>query len=155
MRLDKKKRKLEWSPKKIPLLVEASCAIFQMQFPCIHLLRIFGALKTLAIILSLIVTMMSSLPCCLYDNCPGDKEHAEQTTGHEEHQEEAGRCTPFCVCATCSVPLSQISRFEPVWELPFVIESKTRFLILEQRLSPSFFHSFWQPPKLSVSLVRV
>lgn len=126
-----------------------------MQFPCIHLFCIFGVLKTLAIILSLIVTMMSSLPCCLYDNCPGDKEHAEQTVDHEDHEEEGGRCTPFCVCATCSVPLSQISRFEHEWVTPLVVESKTRFLLLEQRFSSSFFHSFWQPPKLSESSVRM
>lgn len=124
-----------------------------MQFPCITLLPIFGYLKSFTLILSLFVMVMATLPCCLFDNCPGDKEQKELANGeHEEHtsgdEDGCGTCSPFFACSSCSVAIDQHKPFEHKWSVFVEIPSNDRFSQWENKFNSSFFHSFWQPPKL-------
>ena len=124
-----------------------------MQFPCITLLPIFVLLKHLCLILSFFVMVMATLPCCLFDNCPGDKEKIEHTDNNpEEHtqgdEDGCGTCSPFFSCSSCSIGIDQPKRFEVNWEDFLIIESQDKFTLYKTNFHSSFFHSFWQPPKL-------
>jgi hypothetical protein len=94
---------------------------------------------------------MASFPCCLFDNCPGDKVKSEQVAQDEHHsgdQDGCGSCSPFCACSTCFIAIDQFSPFHYTWKalVPFIRVDK--FLLYEPQFTSSFFHSFWQPPKI-------
>lgn len=102
-------------------------------------------MRLLTHILLLFVLAVSVIPCSSMDDCCDDE--IEQSACHDDHEEESQSCTPFCVCSHCS-------NVGFVWENPnFYIPfqtTQTTLLATEYRsqFSSSYFHSFWQPPKL-------
>ena len=97
-------------------------------------------MKIAAIILSMIVFLLSVIPCCAGDDC-NDGVNTEQTSGYTG---ECSICSPFLSCGTCTgfANTSTIltyhanrvdHRCNPV---PFCE-------LVTERLS----HQIWQPPR--------
>ncbi len=109
---------------------------------------IFTLVKFASIILSLLLMVLSCLPCADAAN----SEHSQTTT--EKHTHDSGDkhndlCSPFCICNCCGV---QILSFTPV--LSFVIGpvptvfSPKPAIGYKSHLASMFSGSIWQPPQI-------
>ncbi|ANE52137.1 hypothetical protein [Flavisolibacter tropicus] len=97
--------------------------------------------KWLTIILLLIITAGTFIPCCSVDDCCIEQQAT--TTNREKHTNE-GACSPFFACTTCPgfVALATpIQLAEPYKELTIHHQGTVTFQL------PSYFSSFWQPPR--------
>jgi hypothetical protein len=53
--------------------------------------------KWLALLLLMITTAGTVIPCCLVDDCKADQAAVKGPGGRQE-----GNCSPFFACATCA-----------------------------------------------------
>jgi len=104
--------------------------------------------KYLAIILSLVFTLLSAKPC-VDGNFQNSTQQTEIAASHGDHSHTADQCSPFCSCACCGIQIihhvpqefievngAAITPAEPISHY------KTRFV-------SDYFGSIWQPPQLS------
>jgi len=103
-------------------------------------------MKALAVILSLYIFILATLPCV---DRPIEKalhQSGLSCKDADNHEHESDHCSPFCVCNCCGNPvvsmesflLSNVFQFSEklvFWYTP-IIESNP-------------YHFIWQPPKLS------
>ena len=109
-------------------------------------------MKSASIILSIILLVLSGLPCA-----DADKDVVIDATGKviahtDEHSKElhTDLCSPFCVCNCCGV---QILSFTPalvfeVLSVPADYAEKP-LIIYNSNLASQFLGGIWQPPQLS------
>jgi hypothetical protein len=104
-------------------------------------------MKVLCLLLSMYVLYMVSLPC-VDEAIDNSKTFTELATTHHHHHDpgQADACSPFCVCACCSVTVD-LSVFVFVSNPVRNIQSKL-VPYYKENVS-SYFHSIWQPPKVS------
>lgn len=113
----------------------------------VHLKQLLlQAMKFVAIILSIFIVYLVSVPC-VDEIDHASKSVIEHSTpqgspcNHNDHD----ACTPFCVCSCCGVVVViSLVHFDslPYMMLQAVINS------IQKELFSNFFQSFWQPPKL-------
>ena len=104
-------------------------------------------MKVLSILLSFYVLYMVSLPCVdEVINC--NKILSEISTGHNNHHDtnHADECSPFCVCACCSVSVD-LTAF--VFDTNPVRHIQSQLIPCYKESLSYFFPPIWQPPKLS------
>jgi hypothetical protein len=100
--------------------------------------------KIAGFILAFYVLLLAAIPCCAIDNCPEDK--TEQSTNHEQGDEDCGTCSPFFSCESCAAASTTIQSVQ--FELsPAVISSVYAGYKLTSL--PEAHFDFWQPPKLA------
>ncbi|MEN2490333.1 DUF6660 family protein [Flavobacterium sp. B11] len=111
-------------------------------------------MKTLVTILSLIVLLLSTVPCSAFSKhteC-GVEKNCEKNCKDESHDcgnECNGKCSPFYSCGTC---IGFTINFNSV-----IINKKLEFTLIEVSQTPSynkfvdssFICKIWQPPKIS------
>lgn len=104
-------------------------------------------MKVIALLISIYILYLVSLPCMDGAACV-DNQHSEQTTHHDQGDEHnhADGCSPFCICACCSVTVIITT---------FHFESDHSYIPVEvnipqkQGFSSTDFQFIWQPPQLS------
>lgn len=101
-------------------------------------------MKIVGYILSLYLILLSTVPCCAFDNCPDDK--AEQTAEHEKGDEDCGNCSPFFSCGGCS---TATINFDPADMEILPRELSTVYTSYKEPDLPRVDYDFWQPPKIS------
>ncbi|MBF8962159.1 hypothetical protein I0P70_02780 [Pontibacter sp. FD36] len=89
----------------------------------------------------LIVTLSVS-PCCITDNCATEVK-TEKTDSNED---EADVCSPFYSCSSCIGFTLTCFTAEPV---SLSTPSHNLFTEYRQEFFHKYYHSIWQPPKLS------
>jgi len=109
-------------------------------------------MKFASIFLSLVLLILSCLPCA--DAAPeavADKG-ITLTQNHSDHSKElhTDLCSPFCVCNCCG---AQILSFTPQLVIninrePVVYATKLE-ITYKSNLASMFSGSIWQPPQLS------
>jgi hypothetical protein len=105
-------------------------------------------MKTWAIILSIYVTLLAGVPCCIFDNCPDDKAATEQTSNasHDQGDEDGcGTCSPFFNCSTCNVSFVATTHIA----IDFVIDCSTNNFQCHyaSAVIKNTSGKIWQPPK--------
>jgi hypothetical protein len=101
----------------------------------------FCTMKLLAFAVLLISIAATIVPCCEFDDCQD-----EVGASHPDKKEQKGTCSPFSTCAVCSGSIVITKTIQLV--KPAI--SKDQFTeIAIPSFSPSYFPSFWQPPRLS------
>ncbi len=95
-------------------------------------------MKFLAIIFSVLVLVLTVVPCCAYDNCEKEIAHNDSGTKSEIP------CSPFVHCS-CSSGIN----ISPSFEIAFVqqiqlVKKETQYI---QIFTSGYFSSIWQPPK--------
>ncbi len=100
-------------------------------------------MKLSGYILAFYLLFLSVVPCCAFDDCPDDK--TEQSSKHENGDEDCGSCSPFFSCEGCAT--GTIS-YQPI-EFDFSIQPvlSVHATYLQTRLS-QVKYDFWQPPKI-------
>ena len=107
-------------------------------------------MKTLCLILALYSFCLSTIPCCLDDNC-NDEIQTEQTDNHLEKEEDHrdsdwSICSPFLTCGTCSGFVYSKLNFH----FKKVHFNKSKFIVVYlPQFTDDFFVKIWQPPKIS------
>lgn len=102
-------------------------------------------------IFGLYILCLAMLPCTDADTCKDEKTSFSSKTAHQSHdhgEDDEDTCTPFCICACCGstgfvleAPVFSMKCL-PTLTMPFLSSWCPEFI-------PSYFYSFWQPPKLS------
>ena len=100
-------------------------------------------MKFIAYILALYIILLSTMPCCAFDNCPDDK--TKQAANHEQGEEGCGNCSPFFNCEGCA---TATIAFEPLSIEITPITAITVYSNYLQTSLPKGHYDFWQPPKL-------
>lgn len=99
------------------------------------------------------VIVMTVIPCCLFDNCPAEREHTEQHASNdaEEHssgdEDGCGTCSPFFTCSTCSTAINLATPFTYNLEPITVQESNIQYGFYTSLDTSFFLNAIWQPPK--------
>jgi len=110
---------------------------------------IFTAVKSASILLSVILMVLSCLPC---SDAAIDPEHTKsvsqnQTDKHDDNHNDL--CSPFCICNCCGV---QILNFTPVfsfviYDIPAGFTPKQE-IAYKSQFASMFSGSIWQPPQI-------
>ena len=96
-------------------------------------------------ILAFYLMLLAITPCCIFDNCPEDKE-VQQTESHKNgDRNNCGDCSPFSSCTGCNNS---------------TIDHRLSVLVMNALLIPHIYSGFypsdisdisvtiWQPPRL-------
>ena len=104
-------------------------------------------MKTLCFILSIYVIFLSTVNCCLDDNCT-DEIEIEQTDNHsQDHKEgDCKTCSPFLNCGTCSGFIFTSLQIDII---EILFQKDKSVAVYKSHFSNKFFNKFWQPPKIS------
>jgi hypothetical protein len=104
-------------------------------------------MKYIALILSIYTLYLVTTPCVDEPLNMNNPVAAQATPGCPgNHSAHADACSPFCICACCSVavtiaPVMMIDKPSALYR-EFMVNETATFL-------SSFFVTFWQPPKIS------
>ena len=99
-------------------------------------------------ILAFYLILLSAVPCCVFDNCPDDKDvaaHTEQPADHEQGDGDCGGCSPFFNCEGCAT--ATISN-EPDQIGIVSLTIPTIYTNYTPTALPTIDYDFWQPPRL-------
>lgn len=106
-------------------------------------------MKYLSLLLSVYLLSLS------FFYCNDDKEHLTEAklittiteTHDSNHQDSFDYCTPFCICACCSMT-TNLENLAIVDLIPIAVISEELFLY-NTTLKSDLHFSIWQPPKVS------
>ena len=101
-------------------------------------------MKIIGSILAIYIILLSAVPCCSFDDCPDDK--TEQTSNHEQGDDDCGTCSPFFSCEGCAAATTTIQQVQ--FELSPALVTAVYAGFKPSTLSEAHF-DFWQPPKLA------
>ncbi|HZI53939.1 MAG TPA: DUF6660 family protein [Chitinophagaceae bacterium] len=102
-------------------------------------------MKLVGYIFSAYMLLLAIFPCCMVDDCPDDKILSEQTSNHQNGDEDCGSCSPFFNCEGCA---SVSATIEPVFFNIIYFPVKTVYTGFIYPFIPDIQYDFWQPPKL-------
>jgi hypothetical protein len=111
-----------------------------ISYLCRHVFK----MKLFALILSLYIIFLTTLPCAdgLMENRCHSREHV---SGQGDSHQHCDRCSPFCTCDCCAshvVPIENTVHFEySALPEPFIF-----FYSSDYHLST--YSSIWHPPKI-------
>lgn len=120
-------------------------------YNCINKNLIFTLLKFTNIILSLIILLISSMPCADLEvnSFAHSSEKFISNNENHSHDEENDLCSPFCICSCCG---SQMASYSQSIVIDFPIPSKDIKTLLPSYKSiftSNFYGSIWQPPQIA------
>lgn len=101
-------------------------------------------MKTLVVLLLIVITAGTVVPCCVVDNC--NDEMAATATSHSNENDEKGNCSPFFACGTCAHAIEIIS---PVQLVPMENQVRTTHFHFYLSGLSTYHHSLFQPPRVS------
>lgn len=111
----------------------------------------FCSVKLTASILSLLLLLLSCLPCADGINNSVANKQANFADNHTNHDTDkhTDSCSPFCICNCCGV---QVLNFTPTL-LFYPAETVTAFIakpqiVYKSHLASMFSGSIWQPPQI-------
>jgi hypothetical protein len=100
-------------------------------------------MKLIRIILTVIIISSSAFPCMDMENLCFNEEIVLHTSLEGNHPDAEDNCTPFCICACCSISFSadNYSSFSNIFNSTnSIIHYQDSYLF-----NPLL--SIWQPPK--------
>jgi hypothetical protein len=99
-----------------------------------------------SIFLAALMLALVFVPC--KDNCEDEQHQINQSVQSttEHHQEHNDICSPFCVCACCSMSATVQYYAAFILNNPLVVKQLSA--IYRSGFS-EFHYSIWQPPKLN------
>ena len=104
-------------------------------------------MRILCFILSFYVVFLSTVSCCLEDNCNDEVEtEYSDNVQHDNEEGDCNSCSPFLTCGTCSGFIS--TSLEIVLVEIVSIEDKLA-VDYNPIFSEDFNEKIWQPPKIS------
>lgn len=114
----------------------------------------FTAMKFSSILLSIVLIVLSCLPCADAESNAEPKSDAKLVVdNHADHSKEQNTdfCSPFCICNCCG---AQILNFTPsvaftISEVQFPEYSTKTNILYKAHFASMFSGSIWQPPQLS------
>ncbi len=105
-------------------------------------------MKIFVYLLSVYVMVLSLMPCLDSYTCEDEKASVSISGNHDHSKDEGDLCSPFCICSCCGVSFlgvnipvffsQSIKVMEPRGNVPYY-----------SAFNSYYYHSFWQPPKLS------
>ncbi len=107
----------------------------------------FCCMKFFISLLTVYMLLLSCIPCSDSGNCT-DKEGLTELISHagdDEHNDVENICTPFCVCACCSVPVFQAANNISIAK--YSLLPQLNFYMVENFISTSE-GGIWQPPRV-------
>lgn len=108
-------------------------------------------MKLIAFILALFISVLAVMPCTDNITCDKDIHQSIEKSAAHDHEEDPGDlCSPFCSCACCGY-FGFVLAF-PTFKITTSGVMLTDFTTPEPvDFTSSYFYSFWQPPKISLS----
>jgi hypothetical protein len=109
-------------------------------------------LKLLTTIFAFYILALSTIPCCVFDNCPEDKtELAQKDIEHKTGDEDGrGICSPFFNCGSCAVGFTNTVKYFELPTQPTLVSIPKKYVHFTQTLQTNSLSTIWQPPKNNV-----
>jgi hypothetical protein len=111
----------------------------------------FYYMKVSSILLSIILVILSCLPCADGANESIEKNHIAATS-HDSHSKDhnGDLCSPFCICNCCGVQILSFTpsltfNLNPIPAEP-IVKPETTY---QSSLASQFSGGIWQPPQLA------
>ncbi|RPI73653.1 MAG: hypothetical protein EHM47_05680 [Ignavibacteriales bacterium] len=101
-------------------------------------------MKFIRIILIAVILISTVYPCVDVENISFIEPVSLNTPSENMHNEMEDNCSPFCICACCSVSYS----FENYISLDNILYSTTSSIHLQNNYLFNPLLSIWQPPKV-------
>ena len=60
-------------------------------------------MKVIALILSIFLFALSIIPCSDGETCEAEQKEISDSQEHDHSKDSTDHCSPFCICACCSV----------------------------------------------------
>ncbi|HAK79170.1 MAG TPA: hypothetical protein DCM71_20255 [Runella sp.] len=115
-----------------------------------NILTYICRVKILAIILSIYVLALSSLPCRDIEGCHTlnkGKTPSAQTT-HADHHGHTNACSPFCTCCGSTIAFNfQFPLLVPDNQSSFFTQ-RVKNILHDDSFFSNFYGNIWQPPKI-------
>ncbi len=117
---------------------------------CNRISTIFAVLKTTNIILSIIIMIISCLPCADLDISNSSRNVTQFISNHNNHSNDQQNdfCSPFCTCNCCGV---QVLNYASTSSFDFpvlVVITKSAVPNYDSVFASNFYGSIWQPPQI-------
>ena len=108
-------------------------------------------MKYLALLLSLLMQVLTCLPCSDTEECRPVTAHVanDGIPSHEDHRHENERCSPFCVCSCCAAVTVCIPEIYPLMPVPEKFETAISYIMGQEQFHSHEDQKIWQPPQLS------
>jgi hypothetical protein len=105
------------------------------------------AMKVLALILSLYILALTTVPCVDGLSC-NPSCNVELSTGGDlnNHHQESDHCSPFCTCSCCATHVIMQEYFVQQAVYSYSVKQEEGYT---RTFESNVFISIWQPPKLS------
>jgi len=109
-------------------------------------------LKLLTTIFAFYILALSTIPCCVFDNCPEDQiETTYLTTEHESSDDDGcGTCSPFFNCGSCTVGFTNYVTYTSLPKQQIFASDSKKYSYYKQTFNTNFSSTIWQPPKNNV-----
>ena len=104
--------------------------------------------KQLAFLLSIIVLLLATIPCCLADNCLDEEASTEQSNQQDtgSDTDDCDVCSPFFRCHSCNGFAYSIQAPKLVKYFFPVIKT---YPVYSQHFISMFAPKIWQPPQIA------
>jgi hypothetical protein len=100
-------------------------------------------MKFLRILLAILIISSSLYPCMDIENISFAESSFVNTSSQETHSESEDNCSPFCICACCSISFS----LDNYSSLSDIFYSTNSIIHFQDNYLFNPFLSIWQPPK--------
>jgi hypothetical protein len=105
----------------------------------------FANLKITAFILSIIVLVLSCMPCTDGGNSMGKAKQEVVKSSHQQDYPKTDACSPFCSCSCCSgVPIPKVLAKLVLAKVEF----KKQYYTFYSSSVKDVSLAIWQPPQL-------
>lgn len=107
-------------------------------------------MKTLNIIFSIYIIILTSFPCVdNYNDILVKPSHLEKSQKHNDsNDQDLDLCSPFCFCNCCNQQTLTFLDIYPL-QLPILFqETEISISFYKSTLFSNFFGSIWQPPQI-------
>jgi len=110
-------------------------------------------MKFIALILSILISALAVMPCSDDITCEKvntSEQALDSPISHNHSEDEGDLCTPFCTCACCGCG-GFIITTPSFYLIGSIVMTPSPSTIYQSNFISSYYFSFWQPPKISLS----
>jgi hypothetical protein len=100
--------------------------------------------KVFAFICSIYILLLSTAPCCAFENCKDETKQAQKSDRHENNG-GCKNCSPFNQCGDCNGFTLTAGSMQVDTPQPLVQQVFPGYI---HSFLPQYISSFWKPPRL-------
>lgn len=106
-------------------------------------------MKVFLLMFGIYFLFLAVLPCSdRHHNFQNEMIKKEISHHHDHDSDNIDLCSPFCVCACCSISIAFLHNFFACLPLKPLLLSKEKYLIFTNNITSVLRGDIWQPPRI-------